>query len=95
VFAPLLPDDLQTRLLELAGDAPLGPAAVVRARRYAAEDDRARLSLDVHVRTAAGKRLPYGVLEFKSAGPAAVPAAIAALGLFPLKISKFLWATEV
>ena len=95
VFTPLLPADLYARLLELAGDAPLLPAAVVRARRYAAEDDRDRLTLDAAVRTAAGKRLPHGVLEFKSTVAAAVPAAIAALGLYPLKISKFLWATEV
>ena len=48
------------------------------------------------VDTDSGKRLSFGVLEFKSNRPdAEVPDTIARLALKPLKISKFLWATEV
>ena len=53
-----------------------------------------RLTLDLCVATDTGKRLPCGVLEFKSidagAGP---PGRLPALGLRPIKLSKFLWAT--
>jgi hypothetical protein len=93
-LSALLPADLYARLLDLVGDELLGPAAVVRCRRYAVEDDRNRLTLDAEVCTDAGKRLPYGVLEFKSIdADAAPPAALCELP--PLKISKFLWATGV
>jgi hypothetical protein len=68
----------------------------VCACRYAVEDDEDRLTLDGDVCTDAGKRLPFGVLEFKSNRPnAEAPDAVARLVLKPLKISKFLWATEV
>jgi hypothetical protein len=94
VLGRLLPADLFARLLDLAGDGPLRPAAAVCCRRYAAEDDRDRLTLDAAVRTDAGKRLPYAVLEFKSTDATAEPPAALA-ELRPLKISKFLWATGV
>jgi hypothetical protein len=46
--------------------------------------------------TDGGKRLHYGVLEWKSTDDGAeVPAPVAALNLRPLKLSKFLWATAV
>jgi hypothetical protein len=42
------------------------------------------------------KRLGYGVLEYKSTNrKAAAPGRLTRLGLCPLKLSKFLWATEV
>jgi hypothetical protein len=92
----LLPPDLFAHLLDLASDEPLVPVTCVYACRYAVEDDQDRLTLDADVHTDAGKRLPYAVLEFKSNRPDAETAdAIARLGLRPLKISKFLWATEV
>jgi hypothetical protein len=91
-----LPPDLFARLLDLAGDEPLAPVTCVRAWRYAVEDDEDRLTLDADVNTDADKRLPFAVLEFKSNRPdAAIPETIARLALKPLKISKFLWATEV
>jgi hypothetical protein len=92
----LLPPDLFARLLDLADDKPLVPVTCVRACRYAVEDDEDRFTLDADVSNDSGKRLPFAVLEFKSARPDAdVPDAIAKLALKPLKISKFLWATEV
>jgi hypothetical protein len=67
----------------------------VCCRRYAVEDKQDRLTLDVDVATDTGKALPTGVLEFKStvaaAGP---PPALSSLGLRPIKLSKFLWATQ-
>jgi hypothetical protein len=92
--APLLPADLQARLLELAR-APLVPVVQVCARRYAVEDDRDRYTLDVDVRSDTGLTLPHAVLEFKSTDPqAAAPAGLLALGLRPQRLSKFLWATN-
>jgi hypothetical protein len=92
----LLPAHLQARLLDLADGADLGPVAAVCCRRYAVEDDQDRLTLDVDVRTDAGKALPFAVLEFKSADPdAGPPSLLGGLCLWPIKLSKFLWATEV
>jgi hypothetical protein len=92
----LLPANLLARLQELAGDKPLTPIVTVCGRRYAVEDDRDRLTLDVDVSTDTGKSLPFGVLEFKSTeADANLAGGITALGLRPLKISKVLWATEV
>jgi hypothetical protein len=92
----LLPADLLARLLELAGDRPVGPVVAVCCRRFAVENDADRLTLDVDVCTDAGKCLPFAVLEFKSTdGGATPPAGLSGLGLRPVKLSKFLWATEV
>jgi len=94
MLVELLPGDLVARLLALVGDEALVPVATVCTRRYAVENETDRLTLDVDVHTDTGKSLDADVLEFKSkrsvAGP---PAALAALGLRPVKISKFLWAT--
>jgi hypothetical protein len=95
-LVPFLPGDLAARLLELVGERPLLPAVTVCCQRYAVEDDRDRLTLDVDVATDTGKRLPYAVLEFKNtAQDAALPGFLLAPQLRPVKISKFLWATGV
>jgi hypothetical protein len=91
-WADLLPPNLYARLLGLVGDDPLGPVVTVCCRRYAVEDRRDRLTLDLGVETDAGKHLPYGILEFKSVDATAVPPELA--GLRPIKFSKFLWATR-
>jgi hypothetical protein len=89
-----LPADLAARLFELVQDDPLFPVVTVCATRYAVEDDVHRLTLDAHVYTDTGKTLPAAVLEQKSAGSDASPLeGIVALGLRPIKLSKFLWAT--
>lgn len=89
-----LPADLYARLLELAGDQSPGIVVVVRTRRFAVEDETDRFTLDMDVSTDTGKCLPANVLEFKSTRPdQALPDALVALPLRPLKLSKFLWAT--
>jgi hypothetical protein len=92
----LLPGDLAARLLDLAGEQGVRPVASVCARRYAVEAAQDRLTLDVDVGTDSGKCLPFHVLELKSTDAgSAPPGRLAALALRPIKLSKFLWATEV
>jgi hypothetical protein len=68
----------------------------VLCRRYAVEDDQDRMTLDCCVYTDRNKHLGYGVLEYKSSNrKAAPPGRLTRLGLRPLKLSKFLWATQV
>jgi uncharacterized protein YjbK len=90
-----LPGHLRARLMELGAET-LTPVVTVCCCRYAVENERDRFTLDVAVKTDTGKCLPHAVLEFKStdkdAGP---PGRLPALGLRPIKLSKFLWATEV
>jgi hypothetical protein len=94
-LAGLLPANLLARLQELSGGIPVVPIVTVYCRRYAVEDAEDRFTLDVDVTTDTDKELPFGVLEFKSTDPGAgVPASLALLGLRPLKLSKFLWATD-
>jgi hypothetical protein len=90
-----LPADLLARLQELTGGKPVLPAVTVCCRRYAVEDDADRLTLDVGVATDTGKRLGTHVLEFKSTDRGALPPGpLGALRLRPMKLSKFLWATD-
>ncbi len=91
----LLPAELLARLLELAADEFLVPCVTVGCRRYAVEDATDRFTLDVDVHTDNGKQLPAAVLEYKSTQQADPPSGLAALGLRPIKLSKFLWSTEV
>lgn len=94
----LLSPLMLVRLLDLVGhlDDLMG-VANIHCRRYAVEDDTDRMTLDVNVHTTTGKVLPYSVLEFKSSRPddAVEPDFMRDSLLVPLKISKFLWATEV
>jgi hypothetical protein len=95
LLAALLPGNLLARLQQVTGDDPLVPAVTVCCRRYAVEDDRDRLTLDVGVATDTGKCLPAAILEFKSGdADAPPPGSVEALGLRPVKLSKFLWATD-
>jgi hypothetical protein len=95
LWAQLLPPDLFGRLLALVGDAPLTAIVTVCCTRYAVEDDNLRLTLDTNIGTDTGKCLPFGVLEFKAlAGKPQPPGRLPTPGLRPLKLSKFLWATD-
>lgn len=91
----LLPADLQARLIALTAERPLHPVVCVHARRYAVENEQDRLTLDVGVGTDIGKRLAFNVLEFKSTQKDdPLPDSLTQLGLRPIKMSKFLWATN-
>ena len=80
--------------MEIAGNKLIVPVVTVCTRRYAIEDNEDRFTLDVDVQTELGKALPFAVLEFKSNEFKLAPPALVAIGLKPIKISKFLWATE-
>lgn len=91
-----LPPDMAARLIDLTDGEPVVPAVTVCFRRYAAEDAHDRLTLDVHVKTESGKEFWANVLEQKSADGQGDPFPVfAGLGLKPIKMSKFLWATRV
>jgi hypothetical protein len=90
-----VPPDLLARLLELVVDEPLQPIVAVRFQRYAVEDSDNRLTFDLDIRTDTGKRFPSGVLEHKATDAQGIPYAVfPGLGLHPIKLSKFLWATR-
>jgi hypothetical protein len=96
LFAQLLPGQLFARLVDVAHHEPLVPVVCIACRRYAREDDQDRLTLDVGIRTDTGKRLPFAVCEFKStAADEPAPASLARVPIRPMKLSKFLWATDV
>jgi hypothetical protein len=78
------------------GADELVTVVTVCCRRYAVEDDQDRHTLDCCVYTDRADHLGYGVLEYKSTQPDATPPGrLARLGLRPLKLSKYLWETEV
>jgi hypothetical protein len=91
----LLPADLIARVAELVDEQAVVPAVTVCCVRYAVEDDTDRFTLDCGVATDTGKCLPFNVLEFKSTRDDAEPGRALQVGLRPIKLSKFLWATEV
>ncbi len=91
----VLPANLLARAEEISQGKPLGAAVLIRCRRYAVESDAERITLDVDVRTDTDKAMTAGVLEYKSTQEdAQPPTGIALLGLRPIKLSKFLWATD-
>jgi hypothetical protein len=94
-LATLLPGHLLARLLDVSHSRRLMPVVKIMCRRYAREDDRDRLTLDLCVRTDTGKRLPYGVLEFKSINNSETFPDLLNVPIRPMKLSKFLWSLEV
>lgn len=95
LLAQLLSPDIFAHLLAIVGDEELMPVVTCTAQRYAVEDQQSRLTLDLNVQTDSGKHLPFGVLEFKSVNEqAAPPGRLPTPGLRPIKLSKFLWATD-
>ena len=72
------------------------PVVTVCCRRYAVEDADRRLTLDCDVKTDLGESLPAAVLEFKAFDKEEPPPGrLARLPMRPIKLSKFLWATEM
>jgi len=91
----LMPADLQARLFDLVEGRDLRAVTAVRFRRYAVEDADNRLTLDIGIETDTGKCFPSEVLEHKATDPDASPYEVfPSLGLRPIKLSKFLWATR-
>lgn len=92
----LLPPSIFATLSALVPDVyALQPVVKVKTRRYAVENDIDRYTLDVHVSTDNGKKLPFNVLEYKSTQDQAPSPTLMALDLNPIKLSKFIWATEI
>ncbi len=93
-LVPFLPPNLLARFQGLVGEEQLVGVVKVCCRRYAVESRADRYTLDVGVATDTGKRLGMNVLEFKSTDSSAQPPGnLLAIGLRPVKLSKFLWAT--
>jgi hypothetical protein len=89
-----LPGHLLARWQEMAGEDELVAVVTICCRRYAVEDSEDRFTLDVAVATDTGRCLPFGVLEYKSTDGEARPSVpLLSIGLRPIKLSKFLWAT--
>ena len=94
LWSAYLPADLLARLLDIASQDPVICAVKVCCTRYAVENPQDRLTLDMDVRTDTGKCLRTNVLEFKSNRQDPTPPdSLLSLGLRPMKLSKFLWAT--
>jgi hypothetical protein len=90
-----LPADLMARIFELLQGDNVWPVATVRFRRYAVESNFYRLTLDIGIETDTGKCFPSEVLEQKAGDPDTEPFTVFdLLGLRPIKLSKFLWATR-
>lgn len=95
LFGGILSPDLFSRLLALTNNQPLHPVVTVCSHRFAVETKQDRLTLDVDTQTDIGRHYHYGILEFKSMEPEAIPDALYDIpGLRPVKASKFLWATS-
>jgi hypothetical protein len=91
----LLPSHLVARIYEHSDGELLQAVVDVRFRRYAVEDADNRLTLDLGIETDTGKCFPSEVLEHKATDPDASPYPVfPALGIRPIKLSKFLWATR-
>ena len=91
-LAGLLPADVIARIAEISRGEPLVPAVTLCFHRFAVEDDRHRLTLDVDIHSDTGRRYPSQVLEQKSTSHEA--AQLISLPLRPIKLSKFLWSTS-
>jgi hypothetical protein len=91
-----LPANILGRLLDIVNDpSELQIVVKVCSRRYAIENEVDRFTLDVGVYSNLGKHLPFNVLEMKSTEEDPPPASLLAFGFMPIKLSKFLWSTEI
>jgi hypothetical protein len=92
----LLPPDLLARAYGLTDTAArLVPVVGVTCRRYAVENEMDRLTLDVSIASDRGKALAQSVLEHKQTEETTSSPHPEALGLRPVKLSKFLWSLKL
>jgi hypothetical protein len=94
-WGDFLPGNLYARLLDISQEEEILPKIQVTCKRFAVEDNVRRFTLDVDVRTDLGKVLPFSVLEYKGAPTDTTPPNFPALGLRPIKLSKFVWSTRI
>lgn len=92
ILAGVLDPDIIARVADLSGGLDIIPVVTICFNRYAAEDDKHRLTLDIGVCSDNGKCYPSNVLEQKSTNKDATP--LIDLPVKPIKLSKFLWATS-
>jgi hypothetical protein len=88
----IMAPDLIARIADLSEGENLDPVVTLCFRRYAVEDNQHRLTLDTDIESDTGRSYPSHVLEQKSTNQESSPLII--LPLRPIKLSKFLWATQ-
>jgi hypothetical protein len=95
IMADILPPHLLARLMDVSHEQPLVPAVTIFCQRYAVENTEERFTLDCAIETDS-KKMSGAVLEYKNTDPNIPPSLIVqAIGLRPIKLSKFLWSTEI
>lgn len=91
----LLPPHFLARYQGVVGQGVLQAVVKICCTRFAVENPIDRWTLDLCVETDTGKCLHGGVLEYKSTDPNATPSSrFNLLQVRPIRISKFLWATD-
>ena len=88
----IMAPDLIARIADLSEGENLEPVVTLCFRRYAVEDNQHRLTLDTDIKSDTGRSYPSHVLEQKSTKKESNP--LITLPLRPIKLSKFLWATQ-
>src|SRR5205823_9069446 len=88
----ILASDLIARIADIGEGETLQPVVTLCFRRYAVEDGQHRLTLDTDIESDTGRCYPCHVLEQKSTHQDNSP--LITLPLRPIKLSKFLWATQ-
>ena len=88
----IMAPDLIARLADLSEGKTLQPVVTLCFNRFAVEDGKHRLTLDVDIRSDTGRRYAANVLEQKSIDKDSTP--LVTLPLRPIKLSKFLWSTQ-
>jgi len=88
----ILASDLIARIADISEGETLQPVVTLCFRRYAVEDGQHRLTLDTDIESDTGRCYPCHVLEQKSTHQDNSP--LITLPLRPIKLSKFLWATQ-
>jgi hypothetical protein len=92
VLVGILTPDLIARIADLSEGECLEPVVTLCFRRYAVEDNQHRLTLDTDIKSDTGREYASHVLEQKSTNKESSP--LISLPLRPIKLSKFLWATQ-
>jgi hypothetical protein len=87
----IMQPDIIARISDLSIGETLQPIATVCFNRFAVEDERHRLTLDIDIKADTGWSYASHVLEQKSTDQNARP--LLNTPLRPIKLSKFLWVT--